>query len=489
MSFRVQKEKIVKGEPEYGKILYEETHKLPNGVKNSSVDIQMKLRECAPNFWEKFFQTQESDQFVSLSLNKQEGLPLTIVWNIAQEELAKRLSWSDRTIRRKARAMRLIRAQGWGAVPIGKLDALYCGVTLNGMSYGDHKAVVALLKQLSEYERGYKRLSSDPWPLKSVVRRQAPPKKSKKFVDLHIRPDCLSREDVHQIVNEMIDLIERKKEKCALALLLCLTMGLPLKEICHVQMKAILCNKKHMPLAIHILGATKKKKKRIETEEYTENSPKNRVLPIPTKVALVMKDLLDEWRKQDSEEVYQERYLIPNDKNKHRRTDSKEIEAWINTHLRGRLRDERMHDGTGKVIGTRSPYHRCLSTFRLSLPHVGFESDELRYYLGLTPNTTAGEYYCDFRNSAEQARMRGLIDQWLGNVMPVNLYSSLSSKNPPAKHEVTFGTTGQVAHVVLEIDVPPVPEKCIPKEGYKLQFWAKQGFSLDARSTKHRNSK
>lgn len=484
LSFRQPKEKPKKGKPRYGKILYEETHKLPIDVANEPLYILSEIRKHAPAFWTHFSRNSNFQYFLDNSLDKSEGLPLSVVWALDHEELAKQLNWAPKTIQRKAATLELMLAQGWGSVPIGKLNAAFCGdAFLKQFSPNEHRAAVALLKQLAQHEFGHKRLLALPWPKRSSVRRPGAPKKSGTLVNQHIRPDNLVREVVHRIVDEMVELLSHSKEwKYALALLLCLTMGLPLQEICFIQMDAVLCDRNNIPLSIHIKGAIQKKRKRGNAEVYPKTSPKNRLLPVPTKVAYAMKPLLDEWKKKDSEQTYSKRYLIPHDKHQQRRTDFKALERWINTRFRKPLQDNRMHDGQGNVIHPRTPYRRCLSTPRQSLLHAGFETDEFRYFFGLTPSSTAGEFYCDFVNDAEQQRMRNMMDQWLGTVLPSELCDDLDLQNPSAGTTAVFGEKGQIAHVVFTLYIPPVPEEYIPGEGYQLQFWARLGFSLDVKS-------
>ena len=487
MSLRLPKKKVRKGKRPYGKILYDETHKLPSKAAVDSVAIEDALRRHAPDFWRHFFYkdgcAESRALFLEKVLNKVEGLPLAVAWAIDSEELAQQLNWGTKTFQRKGKTLALLLDQDWGPVPIGKLDAAYCGdVFMTEFSATEHCAAVALLKQLAQHEIGHKRLQDNPWPKRSSVRRPMTPKKSSTLVNQHIRPDNLVREVVHRILNEMMELLSQPKEwKFALALLLCLTMGLSLPEICCIKMDAVLCDRDNLPLRIHIKGNIQKKKERWKAESYPETSPKNRSLPVPTKVAYGMKRLLDEWKKTDSEQAYSGRYLIPHDKNPQRRIDCEELKKWINKRLKGQLEDNRMHDGQGNVVHPRAPYRRCLSTAKQSLVHAGFEADEFRYFFGFPPSSTAGEFYCDFVNDSEQQRMRNIIDQWLGTILPSELCEDLALENPSAGTTAVFGAEGQIAHVVLTLVIPPVPEECIPDEGYQMQFGARLGFSLDAK--------
>ncbi len=488
ISLRFPKERVKGGEPPYGKMVYEEDHDLPLEAEKDSAIIQDALKEHAPKFWRNFFSrekcAEERGLFLKKVLREKEGLPLAVVWAIDYEELATQLNWGPKTVQRKVKTFEFMLDQGWGAVPIGKLDAAYCGDTLlEQFSSSEHRAAIALLKQLAQHEIGYKRLQDNPWPKRSSVRRPMAPKKSSTLVNQHIRPDNLVREVVHRILNEMMELLFQPKEwKFALALLLCLTMGLSLPEICCIKMDAVLCDRDNLPLRIHIKGNIQKKKERWKEESYLETSHKNRNLPVPTKVAYGMKHLLDEWKRTDSEQAYSERYLIPHDKNPKRRMDCEELKKWINKRLKNQLEDNRMHDGQGNVVHPRAPYHRCLSTAKQSLFHAGFETDEFRYFFGYPPSSTAGEFYCDFGNDSEQQRMRNIIDQWLGTILPSELCEDLALENPSAGTTAVFGAEGQIAHVVLTLDIPPVPEECIPDEGYQMQFWARLGFSLDVKS-------
>ena len=488
MSLRFPKERVKGGTPSYGKIVYEEVHLLPAEAAKNSTAIQEALAEYAPNFWRHFFLREENatkkELFFEKAVKKEDGLPLAIVWAIDHEGLAEQFGWHPRTIQRKTKTLQRLLDQGWGTIPIGKLDAAFCGETLlTEFTHSEHCAVVALLKQLSQHEVGHKRLQMLPWPKNYSVRRPAEAKKSTTLVNQHIRLDNLVREDVHRIVEEMIGLLSQAKVwKFALALILVLAMGLSVQEICFIKMVSVICDRNNFPLSFHINGAVHEKKKRGKAESYAETSSKNRILPVPTKVAYAMRPLIEAWKRADGKEKYAERYLIPHDKNSQRRTDCKEIEKWINERLREQLKDNRMFDGQGNAVHPRTPYRRCLSTTHQSLFYVGFEADEFRYFFGLPPISTAGEFYCDFVNAAEQQRMRSMTDQWLGTILPSELCEDLRLKNPSAGTTAMFGAEGQIARVVLTLDIPPVPEEHIPIGGYQLRFQTRLGFSLSARS-------
>lgn len=483
MSFRLPKSGKKVSEPEYGKILYEETHKLPAGAEAQEAVIDEMLEACAPEFWRKFLLgSAEGEKYLSKVLNKEDGLPLAVAWAIGSAELAQQLGWKPITCQRKEKIFSLMVQQGWGAVPIGELNAKFCGdAFLTGFSYSDHKACLALLRQLVTNEIGHKRLAIDPWK-GSRMNRKAPPKQSKSYVNQHIRQDHIEKEMVWRIVDEMINLLsEPQEQKYALALLFCLTMGLPVEEVAYLTCKAISFNGNGLPIALHVSGTVTKKAKRFVDTEYPKSSPKNRVLPIATRLAVAMKPILEAWKEKSADiHEFGNRYIVPNAKHLQRKTSPVEIRNWINERLRKQLADERMHDGTGSVIGMRSPYQRCLATPRLSLLHGGFEEDEHRYFFGKTANSTAGEYYCDFVNVGEQARMRSILDRWLGGCNQAAVDGEMNSNNPAANHELAFGAQGQIAHLVLELVFPPVPEELLTVDGYSLHFFAQCGFSLGA---------
>lgn len=485
MSFRIPKTKVKKGEPEYGKLLYEETHKLPPGTVDEPLYIREALQMFAPEFWGRFLHSDVSRRFLEHHLNLQEGLPLTIVWAADLDELTEQLGWHPKTLQRKEKILAVMKQHGWGTLPIGRLNAQYCGDTLlTDFSPSEHRAAVALLRQLANQEIGHKRLKENPWPKRSTPRRPASPKQSGTLVKQHIRPDCLTKEQVRQIMDDALPLFSVKREgKYALSLLLILAMGISSGEVCYIRLSAIQCSASGFPMTLHVAGTCRKSNSRIEAVDYPDDSPKNRVLPIPTKVAAAIKPLLEEWRALETESTYPTRYLIPHDKNRQRKANFKEVEAWINQRLRKQLEDKRMHDGHGDVIPTRSPYRRCLSTPRLSLQFAHFEPDEIRYFFGLSTNSVAGEYYCDFVNQGEQQRMRSLLDRWLGSPVASPLCDTLNWQNPRANSEANFGASGTIAEIVLIIHIPPVPEELLPDAGYEILFFARQGFSLDARST------
>lgn len=485
MSFRLPKEKVGKGECEYGKIVYEETHKFSIDENESEVAaVQKALRAHSPDFWRCFFESKGSSLFLNSNLDRQKGLPLAVAWDIDEAELAKQLSWLPKTLKRKRDVAALMLKQGWGSVGIGELNANRCGeIFMTVFSAEQHRAAVSLLKQLASHEIGHKRLQDNPWPKRNSVRRKALPKKSSTCVNAHIRTDSITQKQVRVIVDEMVEMLKNKDNiKCACSLLLCLTMGISVQEQCYIQLGSIKCGAKGLPLSLHISGTTRRNKKRNESVEYQETDPKNRIIPIPSKIAAALQPLMQEWKEQMPEEEFATRYLLAHDKNEQRRSDPKDLEKWINEYLKPRLKDKRMYDGQVNEIRNRLPYRRCLSTAKQSLFHAGFEEDELRYFLGLSASSTAGEFYCDFVNSGEMQRMRGILDRWLGSPKHTETCNVWAMRNPAAGTEVAFGEESKTTCVLLEIDIPVVPDGTIPENGYEVLFWANRGLFLSARA-------
>ena len=62
-----------------------------------------------------------------------------------------------------------------------------------------------------------------------------------------------------------------KKDNAALALVLCLTMGLPLQEICALRWEDVECNNQSIPLTLHIGGTTKISNKRLTSVPYAKD--------------------------------------------------------------------------------------------------------------------------------------------------------------------------------------------------------------------------
>ena len=479
MSFRFPKAKVKPGSPEYGKILFRETHKLSEcGTEDF---VLTTLSKHAPHFWKSLF-SKHAATLTDL-INPEEGLPLAVAWAVDREELAEHLQWSPKTVSQKNRIVQHLLDLGWGGKPIGALVSCFTEDVFLALSEQERLTAICVLTQLASHEFGHKRLSESTLQKFLKIRRPIRKKKSSTCVRQHIRSDTLTQEQVHHIVDEMIGLLAVKAEyRHALALLLCLSMGLPLEELCYVQLASIRCDSDGTPILLHISGRLQKTKSRYERKRYPETSSKFRALPIPSKIASALRPLLQGWKATTtSKEAFFTRYLIPHTNSSQRPSSPAEFKNWINRQLQAQLQDLRMHDGNGAVISTRCPYCRCLATARQVLAHVGFDQDELRYFFGLRTSSTAGRYYCDFVSSAEQQRMRVFLDQWLGAPSPPDLCDYFFKQNPAAGTTVHFGAKDCIAHVVLTIDIPPLPNPSIPPDSYQLEFFSTAGFSLDAR--------
>lgn len=477
------------GSSDRGRLGYQETHLLPAGAENTPMCVLSALRKYAPGFWCRLLHSEKEQAQKALAdfVSPEEGLPLAVAWAADKDDMAAYRQWTETTVRRKEKLIGKMLAWGWGSVPIGALDDKYCGATfLEMLSPNEHKESIALLRQLAQHEISSKRLKANPWVGRTVSR---PAKKlnSRQCVDRHIRTNTLTNGQVRQSVTALLDHITPGQQgKYPLAALLVLAMGIPLPELCYLRLGAIVCHPDGRPFAMHIEGTCKAKRKKVVTEvAYSDESPKNRILPLPALVADALQPLLDAWRERESPERYQTRYLLPSQKGSQRKTDFRLLEQWINSNFSKEFADTRFCDGKGKTIEKSSrtaSYHKMLKTVELALLHEEIEADEYNWYFGRAPKSVAAEYYADFANVSEQRHIAAFLDARLPTVSKgEHVLQSADVQNPSNGTLWEVSSPGQVAQVLLTLHLPPVPEAYLPEQDYAIQLSCRCGLSIDAR--------
>ena len=83
MTFRPLKNSKKAGERTFGKILFEQVHKL-----RSNISVKKNLEFFAPSFLHKLFQAARDQQFLDKLVDPAIGLPLAIAWELNKSTLA-----------------------------------------------------------------------------------------------------------------------------------------------------------------------------------------------------------------------------------------------------------------------------------------------------------------------------------------------------------------------------------------------------------------
>lgn len=452
MSYRQPKEKktICNGQPEYGPILYTQDHQVPDDLKAERDPVLATVVRFSRSFYSGLLKELSVKAKRNGKLQIHQNIPFAVacgVWfedntrrkeTLAAYETAYETICQDKTMRQ------------WLTMPSGEITPSLCKKTLGQLPVPTHKKIVALIRAVMEQEVQARRLTDsmgnvcaeNPWE-NIRIRRPRPNRTSLNNIYRYVRPKVLEPSQVQEVLSYCREQIEKKSSiestvLCLLSLFVC-CLGLPVEELLYMRICDIIPQTETTPLCVVVLG-------KIGRNKYDRGIPfdrklahKRRILPLPDVIADSLKaagvlptagsfPYLQDFEKAVSSNLKvrdMQPYLFSSPQNRMRHMEGNEAIKKINLLFEKVVRDNRFLDGEGRPFKSSksfTAYARMLITAENALRRVGMEEDELRYILGLAPNTVAAESYCDFSHERELYRLYSLLNLSLcktrGEVVP-----------------------------------------------------------------------
>lgn len=366
-----------------------------------------------------------------------------------------------------------------GKTPWREVTPSRCSRWMYGRNLSDHMRIsikrVMRSLFLRQAEEGI--VEEIPWCNYDPNAASRPKQNFRSLIRTNVDPTALTDGQCQVLLTPIDNAIQKRNVSgIDIALLLRLTLALPLEEICALNIGDFCYlrdypNRLTVSITHQVTCADSQSSYRIRplTDPY-----KIRKLPL----ASCVRDAVNTYRSRKvASTSVSSLPLVPNKSNnqRHMRPDT------LQKELEKRFASLPRQEITAKPNKHPSLHELLNRTAPKELPKSGFETEELNFILGKPPKLVSAKSYADYLNEAELNKLGGLQDRWLRRLWPekpntdaTELIRRLSGKNSMLRY-----VSSQRAHTqaTIQITIPPIDPEVLPAEGIVLELGACYGCS------------
>ena len=471
---------------ENGRLIYKHP---PRRVKEPP-EPSSSLAESLPHrLMEEFFQgllsldtTKEEKQ--GLKLRKSlEALPLAALLDADTYELFTRPKpgRKDSSIEDDMRAIRQLRKHE-GKTPWQKVIPSKCSQWMYKPEMNDHAraSVKRIMRSLFLRQQEFGIISKNPWIRYDPNDASRPHQKRTASIHANIDQTILTDGQCQALLAPVEQAVQDGRVTgIDMALLLQLTLALPLDEICAMNLDDFhplldFPGRLTVDITHHVI-----QKDGQQSFRWLPLSDPYRVRMLP--LSAYVQRVFERYKEIRCAKGVpaSDLPLVPTRSNAQRRMRPKEIQAELEKRFAGIP-----HQETVPEIGRHPSLHTLLAkTAPRELRKSGMEDEEIRFLLGQAPKLVSAKNYADFHNESELNKLGALQDRWLGRIWPEPLrLDRVSSAKLTGKNVgLQYNALKEHTQVKIQIDIPAISDPAIidklSDDGIWLELSALYGFS------------
>lgn len=274
------------------------------------------------------------------------------------------------------------------------------------------------------------------------------------LIRTQISPTMLTDGQCSQILTSIEHLIaENQVSSIDMALLLHLTLAIPLKEICALNMGDFEYLREFPErLTVNITHELQKRKENYTRVAISDSNP-YRIRKLP--LARFLQEVFTSYTESQSKiGGTPDVPLIPNRANRKRYMRPDDLEKI----LKQRLSKPSQQGSLSSLKETSNPFNLLgESTTSRMLRHHGVEEEELRFLLGKRPLLVSAKSYADYLNEVELNKLGAIQDRWLEGLLKRALNSKARSNILHEGKGLAFrGDSSYHTQVTIQIELPQI---------------------------------
>lgn len=439
-----------------GKIAYEHP---PRRVKNTS--IENLPQELLEEFFQHLFSIAPPMEHRERGLALRRSLvdlPLAVLLAADSHAL-----FYNPDLRRKRASIEdderatMLLLQQEGQTPWREVTPARCSRWMYGHNLSDHMRIsikrVMRSLFLRQAEEGI--IEEIPWCNYDPNAASRPKQNFKSLICANVDPTTLTDRQCQALLTP-IDNAGQKGNVSGIdiALLLRLTLALPLEEICALNIGDFSYlrdypNRLTVNITHQVTCSDGQSSYRIRphTDPY-----KIRKLPLSTYFCIAFESY--KKNRKTKRVSLSELPLVPAKNNIQRRMRPEDLRKELEKRF-----DLLPHQEITISKSKHPSLHKLLTqTAPRELFKSGFENEELRFLLGQPPKLVSAKSYADYLNEAELNKLGAIQDRWLGRLWPkrsevsASKVRKLSGKNSMLMY---IGTQGEHTQATIQITIPP----------------------------------
>ncbi len=484
------------------KIINELERSVPKKLQTKS-DEQIAWEMFPGTIIDLFGVLEDSSSDIEELATQRRNLPLAMVWLLDREDIAQDHGWSAGSLADYDKiAEKLINR--WGNKPLREIEPKESDRILkkdDEVSDSERTRCERLLQFICRREAflGYLSEKENLWQFFSpsdLSRKRS----RNSYINTNIENRDFTAGQYADAVKKCVERINQKDmdSRWYFASLLYLTMALDASELCGLSFASFRLLKNYPNRYVLIVKDTYQR--RSGTKEghcwlrQQDDAYRIRMVPCSDLVGVAFGSIYAKFLVKYGDSVKLEEYpLLCDRKNVCRRIDPEAFKENFREEFGELLSANRVMKPQKELkkdtIRSTSEIAKMIRrTVKANLLNAGCEEEEIRYFLGETPLTTAAKHYMDSGNEAELNRMGAIQDRWHSKLYPriadYPVWEEGGNRRIWAWHNPTPGMIGDVK---IRCTIPPA--KTENAGDVILGLIAKHGVSYHAQLLKSDHKK
>lgn len=345
----------------------------------------------------------DPDTKAGCSLRKKfaQSLPLAALITADFDRVAQYMKWSTSTKKEYMRSFELLVSK-FDRIPFCEITQEKFALHLREGGYSDYQinGQIYAMRALVIYEETQCLISSHFMDTFAMGNRRTVV--GPRDASRHFEKNILTHAQARRIIASCAENLESNHGYLYLGLILMLTTGITISELCALTWGAFSFSNTYMGIVVIEISAEAKAAGEVyRTEEL--NGPRRRTIPLPPTVATFYRKVKD-----NAPCIQEDMPFIRSPQNAARRMRPDEFDRW----LKGFFKSFDFSKQPELKSLTKNPERVLRATFRSTLDSCGCDEEEIHYLCGNAPESVFARNYCAFDDPRELAKLAAMLDKY-----------------------------------------------------------------------------
>lgn len=381
-----------------GAIVYEHPPRIVRFTDEASVE--KRVLELIPECLRCAF-NPDTDKGRALREKFAQKLPLAALITADFDRVAQYMKWSTSTKKEYMRSFELLVSK-FDRIPFCEITQEKFALHLREGGYSDYQinGQIYAMRALVIYEETQCLISSHFMDTFAMGNRRTVV--GPRDASRHFEKNILTHAQARRIIASCVENLESNHGYLYLGLILMLTTGITISELCALTWGAFSFSNTYMGIVVIEISAEAKAAGEVyRTEEL--NGPRRRTIPLPPTVATFYRKVKD-----NAPCIQEDMPFIRSPKNAARRMRPDEFDRW----LKGFFKSFDFSKQPELKSLTKNPERVLRATFRSTLDSCGCDEEEIHYLCGNAPESVFARNYCAFDDPRELAKLAAMLDKY-----------------------------------------------------------------------------
>ena len=381
-----------------GRVCYE--HKAHIFRAPDAIGLEEYVRTLVPECLQRAFDP-DTEEGRTLREKFAQNLPLAALIAADFDRVAQYMKWANSTKKEHKKLLDLLVSKlGWTPFCAITQEMFAFHLREGGFSSYQINGQIYAMRTLVIYEESKCLISSHFMDTFAMGNRRTVV--GLRDASRHFEKNILTHAQARRIIASCAENLESNHGYLYLGLILMLTTGITISELCALTWGAFSFSNTYMGIVVIEISAEAKAAGEVyRTEEL--NGPRRRTIPLPPTVATFYRKVKD-----NAPCIQEDMPFIRSPKNAARRMRPDEFDRW----LKGFFKSFDFSKQPELKSLTKNPERTLRATFRSTLDSCGCDEEEIHYLCGNAPESVFARNYCAYDDPRELAKLAAILDKY-----------------------------------------------------------------------------